>query len=174
MKYYLVTDTHFGHHALRKYCGRPDNADDILMNNIASTITRKHILIHLGDFCIGHDRSWHREFFRRIRPLKAWLVRGNHDRKSTTWYLNHGWDYVGESIYLNRHSVNIAMSHEPLNNNGYDLNIHGHSHNTNHHDYNLTHKDRHLIFMEHHYQPIRLNKIIKNHLKHRSITGEGG
>ena len=46
---YVVADTHFYHSAIRKYCHRPDNCDEIIIKNLENTLRESDILIHLGD-----------------------------------------------------------------------------------------------------------------------------
>lgn len=137
MDIWLITDTHFGHEAMLSYCGRPEGFENIILKNM-STLTKNDILIHLGDFCIGDDSKWHTEFMNASSCIK-WLVKGNHDNKSNSWYMNHGWDFVGEYISDMYFGKKILFSHMPQyyregdnNETLYDVNIHGHFHNTAH------------------------------------------
>ena len=64
---------------------------------------------------------------------KKILVKGNHDSKSNSWYLEHGWDFVCEEFKDTLYGKNILFSHYPKVWDGvYDLNIHGHFHNSDH------------------------------------------
>ena len=85
-------------------------------------------LIFLGDFCIGNDAEWHRELFLG-RKFKKILVRGNHDRKSASFYTSHGWDFVCDSFSLAIYGRKILFSHTPQPIVGHNCNIHGHCHN---------------------------------------------
>ena len=133
MKIYLITDTHFNHHKMIEYCGRPENYEQLLYSSMKN-VPEDSILIHLGDICIGNDLEVHEKY---IKPLKCkkWLIKGNHDRKSDSWYYEHGWDVVCKSMTLVRFNKNIIFTHKPtiiINEKRETINIHGHFHNTNH------------------------------------------
>lgn len=74
MKYYLTTDTHFGHDILMQYSGRPEGFSDLILENIIQTPHGEaDVLIHLGDICIGKDTEWH----KRLNAARA--VKRNSD-----------------------------------------------------------------------------------------------
>lgn len=126
---WITTDTHFGHRNMEIYCKRPHDFENRISKGLFNACKFGDILIHLGDVCIGKDEYWHNSC---IIPLncKKWLIRGNHDKKSNTWYLSHGWDFVGEEFVLRYGNKNILFSHEPLpKRENIDVNIHGHIHN---------------------------------------------
>jgi len=127
--YWLTTDTHFGHNKMVEYCSRPADFSEIILANLDKVVKDGDILIHLGDICIGSDREWN----DRLRTIKGkhWLVRGNHDEKSTVWYLERGWDMVCDQFRSKYLGENIMFSHKPVVWDGlYDINIHGHFHNS--------------------------------------------
>ena len=167
MKIWLTTDTHFGHEKMIKLCGRPRDFDGLILKGLKE-VPRDAILIHLGDFCIGSDELWHQAFMAATKQCKRRiLVRGNHDHKSTSWYLDHGWDWVCDRILLECFGVNILFSHAPvveLQPLGIDLNIHGHLHNTGHHpDANrIAMKSKLLAIENTDYKPVNLEKFISN------------
>jgi len=135
MKLMLTTDTHFNHKKIQEYCGRPDGFEQKIVSGWKDLRKDKHILIHLGDVCIGRETEAHEKY---IIPLtvKKILVKGNHDKKSNTWYMEHGWDWVCESMTFKRGGKNVLLSHEPKVWDGYwDINIHGHFHNANYRRY---------------------------------------
>lgn len=131
MKIWLITDTHFGHDKMIPYCGRPEGFEEVILQNL-SVLNDHDVLVHLGDICIGKDAYWHEELMHRVNGRK-WLLRGNHDGKSDSWYLSHGWDFVGEQFLIERYGRKILFSHVPQKDTGYfDVNIHGHFHNSLH------------------------------------------
>jgi len=160
---YVTTDTHFGHEAIKEYCGRPDNFESLIWNNL-KTLTSKHMLIHLGDICWGNDKEVH--WGIADLSCKKVLVKGNHDKKSNNWYLGNGWDFVCTTFSIERHNKLILFSHEPRAWDGYfDINIHGHLHNSQHHlDNELKGIQRHgqyLVCIEElKYKFISLDKIL--------------
>jgi calcineurin-like phosphoesterase family protein len=131
MKIYLTTDTHFGHHKMMEYCNRPEGFEEIILNNLSKI--KPDVLIHLGDFSLcGKDEYWNQRFMDIVK-CKKWLIRGNHDKKTNQWYLEHGWDMVCEQFRDNYFGKIIMFSHKPVVWDGdYDINIHGHMHNSDH------------------------------------------
>lgn len=178
MKIWLITDTHFGHDKIKTYCERPDNFEKTILKNLKKVLNHDDILIHLGDFCIGNDAKWH-ELFMSAVPCKKWLLLGNHDSKSSSWYLSHGWDFVGNSIQVSYFGKKILFSHTPLAIGENDLMIHGHFHNTLHRllekqwvskeEEKRNEKDLQMLSSQHKllaieytdYQPVLLEKFIK-------------
>ena len=156
MKVWLTTDTHFGHAKMVEY-GRPADFEERIKNNLEAVVKPEDVLIHLGDVCIGHD-SLNNVWFKAELGCRTWLVKGNHDRKSDHWYLEHGWDVVAERIDLDIEGVRTALTHEPLAEMGEaDINIHGHLHNPDHHPDIPRLEHRVLISLEqNNYQPVRI------------------
>lgn len=127
MKYFLSTDTHFFHEKMYEYCDRPVKFEFLIQKGWKN-LDKDDILIHLGDICIGRDAKAHDMF---IKPLvcKKWLIKGNHDRKSDSWYMSNGWDFVGNEILLRKFGKRILLTHRPALDGNYDINVHGHCHN---------------------------------------------
>jgi calcineurin-like phosphoesterase family protein len=128
MNYYIISDTHFGHKKLFKDCDRPVDFDCIIYKRFEE-IKKDDVLIHLGDICFDDDIFWHEKLSEF--KFKKWLMMGNHDKKSKTWYLSHGWDFVADFFSFEFFGKNIVFSHKPMDINKitYDINIHGHFHN---------------------------------------------
>jgi len=177
-KIWVITDTHLGHKNMVQYCGRPENHSELILENL-KVIKEGDTVIHLGDFCIGNDSDWHIKFMAQIPAgVKKFLIRGNHDKKSNNWYLNHGWDFVAESFSDNYFGKFITFSHIPIPN-VQNLNIHGHFHNNLHRlkrkewvtpdeeERNMvvleSMNDNHklLAIEETNYKPVLLNSLVK-------------
>lgn len=102
MSVYFVSDTHFGHGNIIKYCSRPfmteseqqlladkqafrvsresvERMDSIIIDNINSVVKPEDTLWHLGDFAFS-DYKAARRYRDRIHCRKMNLVWGNHDR----------------------------------------------------------------------------------------------
>lgn len=161
MKYWVVTDTHFFHEKMYEYCNRPLGFEYIILKNINDVVQEDDILIHLGDICIGQDGKAHDLFIKSLKCRK-WLIRGNHDKKSDTWYLNHGWDFVSKYIAMDAFGRNVLLSHEPIKTDlldHFDMNIHGHVHNNDNHK---KIDKQYLIALEYtDYKPVLLRDIIE-------------
>ena len=96
---------------------------------------------------------------------KRWLVRGNHDSKSYSWYSEHGWDFIAERITMKMFGKTIAFSHMPIKDDGYDINIHGHFHNSDHRRHEpellaIKNEKQKLVMMEHVYAPVNLQSLV--------------
>lgn len=166
MKYWIITDTHFFHVKMIEYCGRPEGFEYKIQKGL-EVVGSEDILIHLGDICIGKDALAHLQF---IQPLqcKKWLIRGNHDKKSDKWYLEHGWDFVGNEILLDKFGKRILLTHRPAPDGEYDINVHGHQHNNQDNDlvhdaeYGANKHDKQKLFAIEftNYQPVLLQKFI--------------
>ncbi len=128
-RYWILTDTHLGHAKMLEYESRPANFEEKIFKGL-SVIGKDDVLIHLGDICIGSDAEWNMYLYTAVNPdTKRILVRGNHDNKSDTWYYDHGWDFVCDSLTMNKYGKRILFSHIPQKDVGqYDINIHGHCH----------------------------------------------
>ncbi len=129
MKIWLTTDTHFGHDMLIQY-GRPADFTERIFKNL-EVVEPGDLLIHLGDFCIGKDEEWHKRYLEL--PGIKWGIRGNHDSKSNSWYLEKGWNFISDYFSFEMFGKKILFSHYPMAWDGYyDVNIHGHFHDTDH------------------------------------------
>lgn len=131
MKIYTTSDTHFNHKKLIEY-GRPTDFEEKIKQNLFKL--QGDLLIHCGDFCIGEDENSMR-IWREVTSgfKKTILVRGNHDNKSDSWYIERGFDFVCDKIETRYFGKRIIFSHIPLPREyGIDLNIHGHMHGNTH------------------------------------------
>lgn len=172
MRFWITTDTHLGHNRMIEF-GRPENFEEKILKSF-SPLERNDVLIHLGDVCIGHDEENHKRLLDAI-PCKKWLIKGNHDHKSTSWYLDHGWDFVANTFSLAYGGKRIIFSHVPQDTDklGMDLNIHGHLHDNNHRteDYPFMSDKNILLALEYtDYQPRLLETLLNENFK-KTRTG---
>lgn len=141
---WITTDTHFNHEKMYKEWGlRPANFEQLIFDGL-SRIPKGDVLIHLGDICMGKDAEMHEKY---IIPLqcKKWLIRGNHDNKSNSWYLQHGWDFVGHHLIDTYFKKKIIFSHIPTLLNTAEYNVHGHLHNLQHRPEEAMYDGKHLL-----------------------------
>lgn len=163
MKIAIGSDWHFGHSKLVENGYRPVDYTQRLMKGIKGLAGVADVLLCLGDVCIGNDAYHHYEINKATywTGMKKWLILGNHDRKTKSWYLRNGWHFVADELYLNIHGLRILFTHRPQPPGGYDLNIHGHLHDTGHHPECGLHEKQRLIASEPTYQPVMLSTILK-------------
>jgi len=83
-KIFFVSDTHFGHSNIIKFCDRPfkdvEEMDYKLIENWNKKVPQDGLVFHLGDFAWGGY-----EFWKKIREQlngDIILIKGNHDQKN--------------------------------------------------------------------------------------------
>lgn len=136
MAIWFTSDSHFCHKNIIKYCDRPffdvEEMNLELIRRWNSVVAEDDVVYHLGDIYLGPaDRA-----ASLIHALngRIILIRGNHDRHSKAWYLDHGIDEMYPSLFLYTHGKRILLTHEPDKGIGedYDLHFFGHIHNDDH------------------------------------------
>lgn len=164
MNYWLLTDTHFNHtEKMIRDCGRPIDYEARLLRT-ASQIPADDVLIHLGDVAMGKESEWNEAFLKACRAKRKILIRGNHDAKSDSWYLEKGWDFVSEGIQMRKWGKRILLTHIPQKDDGsFDVNVHGHLHNRTHRIIdNLSPKCRLLSMEDTKCQAVNLETFIRD------------
>lgn len=113
MKINATTDTHFGHAMLVSAKYRPEGYEETILKSMKQS--QGDLFLHLGDICFGNDAMWHERIMDSTKQYKRRvLVRGNHDNKSYSWYLAHGWDMIVEFMQLRVEGKEVIFSHMPL------------------------------------------------------------
>lgn len=160
---WLITDTHFNHAKLVEYEGRPTDFTEQIIKNWKGVVSPADVTIHLGDVIMSNAGSLS-ELLKAI-PGKKVLVRGNHDRRKPSWYLNHGFDFVCDSFLLDE----VWFTHIPADSlpDGARTNIHGHLHKNGHREGETAAKPFHkLLHIEDTLSPILLTDFLEmNHYK---------
>lgn len=127
---FVISDTHFGHSNIIKYCKRPfssvEEMDECLISNWNKEVSDQDIIYHLGDVYMGPQKS---DFFHRLKGRKR-LILGNHDngkdqKLQTMFQKIMVWRMFPE--------FGVLLSHIPLHPSSLPakapINIHGHIHN---------------------------------------------
>lgn len=127
---YLITDTYLGHQNMLKSCGRPARFTNLILDNCRKMVRSNDTLIHLGDVV------WNEEELMRFMKLPGHkvLVRGNHDKKSTPYYMEAGFDLVVDSMMMTLQGIQILFLYVPQYGHTADINIHGHQHDLHYED----------------------------------------
>ena len=132
MNKYIISDTHFNHSNIIKYCNRPfkdvNDMNESIINNWNSIVKKEDIVYHLGDFFLGSKFEL-KDIVSRLNG-QIYLIKGNHDRLTTKSYEDSGIIVLkGAPIILDEYKV--MLSHKPLPDSmikaGY-INVHGHIH----------------------------------------------
>lgn len=132
----FISDTHFGHANIIKYCSRPfasvEEMDAAMITPILEAdATGKHI-IHLGDVAFSKMST--------LPPLQHpenhLMIFGNHDSDENFQYEKWFGIIIGSKKTWREHHYDmqfgrrrVVLSHNPLESFKGDLNIHGHVHN---------------------------------------------
>lgn len=115
MKIYITSDQHFFHTNIIKYCQRPfDNYSEMnetIINNYNEIIKPEDTVIHLGDLSASVKNHIH-EFSNILNSLNGnkILLRGNHDHQDDQFYLDNGFEVVGDHMIVGEY----FFSHYPL------------------------------------------------------------
>lgn len=160
---YFISDTHFYHSNIIKYCDRPFNnineMNETIINNWNNIVNKQDTIYHLGDFCLSSDDEI-KNIFNRLNG-NIILIRGNHDRKPVKFYEEIGFKVLTHApIILDEYK--LMLSHVPLPDSkikkGY-INLHGHIHNKKISDDYSEKKHINLSVDVTNYKPISLDEI---------------
>lgn len=162
--FWVMADSHFNHaHKMENI--RPVFYEDKIVTGLVGINCNTYTLIHLGDVTIGNDETVHDTFFAPLTCKKV-LVRGNHDSKSVSWYLKHGWDMVVDAFELEIYGKKIKFTHRPITDEqwmGVDINIHGHIHSNmrkESFEHDISHQHVNMCPEEVGYKPVSLRHIV--------------
>ena len=171
MKKYIISDTHFNHANIIKYCNRPfgnvEEMNDTIISNWNNIVKKDDIVYHLGDFFLGSKFDL-KKIVQKLNG-KIYLIRGNHDRLTVKSYEECGIIVLKNApIILDNHKV--LLSHRPLLDSMIKdeyINIHGHIHEKkieDIYDNNLFDKNKHINISCDvlNFKPILLKKVLKD------------
>lgn len=140
-----ISDTHFGHKNIIKYCDRPftsvEEMDIFMLTKLREAEADGAAIWHLGDVAMDLERTI-QTYGWLDYPKWHSVVLGNHDKEKqlhlyqrsflwvagrpTTWRTN---TIVSEDWAFGR-PYRVLLSHDPqLDLQGCDLNLYGHHHN---------------------------------------------
>ena len=127
---FVVSDTHFGHSNIIKYCGRPfknvDEMNQTMVTNWNAVVTQRDTVIHVGDL------GWHGVHYwaKQLNGRKV-LVLGNHDGKLSA-ETKKLFAHVTPMLEAKIEGQTVVFCHYPMmawskSHHG-SLHLHGHSH----------------------------------------------
>jgi calcineurin-like phosphoesterase family protein len=125
MKTFIVSDWHLNHANIITYCDRPKNFTDMIIKRHNERVAHDDVVINLGDVAIGPPGL----IESQIRNMNGRhiLIKGNHDHKSSSWYMEHGFQFCCDAMIYR----GAWLTHRPAPSlpEGTHTNVHGHLHN---------------------------------------------
>jgi len=115
MNIYITSDQHFFHDRIIKYCNRPFEAhqdmNTKIIENYNNIIKPEDTVIHLGDLSanVKNHIPAFKDILNSLNGNKI-LLRGNHDHQDDQFYLDNGFEVVGDHMIVG----DYFFSHYPL------------------------------------------------------------
>ena len=132
-KTYFISDTHFNHKNIIKYCNRPfkdvEEMNRVIIENWNNIVTDFDTVFHLGDVGLTNEKDM-KEIIPKLKGKKV-LIKGNHDKKSEKFFREAGFRFIPKSP-LELYDKKLILSHKPLKDREIPdeyINVHGHIHN---------------------------------------------
>lgn len=155
---WFISDTHFDHANIIKYCARPfvnvKEMNRTLLQNWNSLIKKNDVVYFLGDISFGKHSRGPSYWLRRLNG-KIIYIKGNHEK------FEAGKDY--EILEYQRYR--FLLIHNPDSVGNFDgWIVHGHKHNNDLINYPFINKRKRTINVSVeviNYKPISLNQILK-------------
>lgn len=125
---WCISDTHFNHLNIIKYCDRPfinvKEMNETIIKNWNNIVKPNDEVYHLGDFALGGKETT-KNILKRLNG-KLILIKGNHDHfTKKMWLENGGFEIYNDSIIIH----DMILSHKPVIDPECTLlNLHGHVH----------------------------------------------
>lgn len=165
-KIFLISDTHFDHYNIIKYCNRPfknvNEMNNVIVNNWNKTVRKKDIIYFLGDVCFGRGHRSIDYWFSKLNG-KIFFIRGNHDKGKVTKAKE-----IRGKYFLEYKGYKFILMHDPYRPKDYDgWIIHGDKHNNDLVNYPFINGERKSINVSAevvNYRPINLDLILSLNL----------
>lgn len=131
---WLVSDTHFGHENIIGFCNRPEDHEQVMMEEWARAVGENDTVLHLGDLSYRNNGMFKHVISKHLTGKRKLLVRGNHDRQNYSFYRQAGFKLTRDFEIVYR-DWRISFSHYPWNTErdgtmpANMIRIHGHIHN---------------------------------------------
>jgi calcineurin-like phosphoesterase family protein len=159
---WIISDTHFFHENIGRYCDRPDGWQETIIENWNRLVQPEEIVFHVGDLALGK-----KENTEGLVPLlngRLYLMRGNHDRRSNAFSQQLGIILVPDPFRMDHPSgLHLVFSHRPIIPLEPDvLNLHGHIHNNSATELGARHIN--LCMEVRDYRPWRLAEVLAPYL----------
>ena len=112
---FFVSDSHFCHSNILKYCDRPfksvEEMNEAIIGNWNSVVNPKDTVFHLGDFGLGPSEKL-KDIFQRLNG-EIYLIMGNHDFRQTKGVLSM-FKEVHLEMLIEVEKTKIILNHYPM------------------------------------------------------------
>jgi calcineurin-like phosphoesterase family protein len=166
VKKFAISDTHFFHDNIIKYCSRPftnsDEMNAVMIQNWNKVVSPNDEVYVVGDFALVKGQS-HEEKLQRLNNLsmqlngKKHLIYGNHDYFTPEEYLIYGgFEEVGHGyieVLLNNHW--FTMCHYQMT--SWNSSHHGSMHLFGHEHWRQQYEPKHSMYEEMHWSERKFN-----------------
>lgn len=132
LPFYVISDTHFFHDNIIRYCDRPYDHEVMMIKRWESIIKWDDVILHLGDLFFGGEWGYQKfkaDIAHRL-PGEKYIILGNHDKK-TRDYEALGFTVV-KPFSLEYRGYEVSFDHYPKlfpEDDRKRLHVHGHIHN---------------------------------------------
>jgi len=111
----IISDTHFRHGNIIRYCGRPVRFERKIINNCAFLFKSTKTVVHLGDFGFFNNRKKALWYFDKIFPKDSQkiLVIGNHDKRNKS-VMRLPWDMKCDTLRFEYNGLKFLCKHRPF------------------------------------------------------------
>lgn len=162
---WFISDTHFYHNNIIKYCNRPfttvEEMNETIIYKWNTVVKSNDIVWHLGDFCFG-PKEYIPEIVKRLNG-RIKLVKGNHDARTNNFYRESGFIEVYD--YPVVVDTFMVLSHEPMPFvPSTMLNLYGHIHDSPMYE-TWGNMCACMCVERHNYTPVSLEEIKQHYVK---------
>ncbi len=155
-RYFFISDLHFNHKNIIRYCSRPfkdvENMNDCIIKNWNGIVDKEDVVYFLGDMTYEKTSNWLEKLNGKII-----FIKGNHDMNiDIPYYDKIMIEYKGRKFLLIHNPYDI-----PSNFKGWI--IHGHKHNNQLEKYPIINQHSKTINVSCeilNYKPIEINELI--------------
>src|SRR6185369_15629274 len=110
---WIISDTHFGHKNIVKYCSRPMNHENIMIKNWNGVVWPEDAVLHLGDLMVWYgDTEDMQEQIKTLNGKKS-LIKGNQDKAKESFFQKLGFQLV-DPITQKIGARKIHFTHYPM------------------------------------------------------------
>lgn len=147
--FFVVSDTHWFHANIVKFCNRDQNHNNIMVQRWNKTIGPDDYVLHLGDLFLTRNEKKRNEFIHGIAPSLngyKFIILGNHDYDGKDFYESLGFNVV-KPFMMKYKGYEVSFDHYPCNKGviapgDQQIRVHGHIHNHGYQEIHVKRKEK--------------------------------